>query len=118
MKETPVRTLPSLVALIRRSEVVGEGDKAELLEMLPRLAGAQLDLVWNFFLSAEKELGGIRDEKREKQSRVFDAFLPKMSVVYEKAHKDIYRVKGSKDARELREGMSGVKKVRPDGTVS
>lgn len=113
-----MRTLPSLTALVQRSEVVGEGDKTEFLELLPRLAGAQLDLVWDFFLSAERELEKIRDEKRTKQSHLFATFLSKMSAVYEKAHKDMYRTRGSKDTAALRDGIEATKKVRSDGTVS
>lgn len=114
VKETLVRTLPSLAALVRRSEIIGESDKAEFLELLPRLGGAQLDQVWDFFLSAEKELSEIRDEKRQKESRLFAAFLPEMSRVYEKAHKDVYRAKGSKDTLSLRKSIGRAKKVRSD----
>lgn len=88
--QTQTAQAQSLARLITQSEIISEQEKKEFLELLPSLSQKQIDDVTNFFLSAEKEIEQTNSAFREKQSRIYTEFVPKIHEAFDGAQKMIH----------------------------
>lgn len=83
MPDTQTQTAQSLSLLIQRSEVIGDPEKQEFLDLLPSLLQPQIDELTDFFLSAEKEVNDLKAQFDAKKSELYGEYLPRVEEFFE-----------------------------------
>jgi hypothetical protein len=90
MPNPQTNTKESLARLIQSSGAIGESEKEEFLALLPSLQQNQIDELTEFFTSAENELAKAKAAYHEKESQIYDEFVPKMNGAFESARQMVH----------------------------
>lgn len=106
IQDTVQDTKP-LVDLIKRSEIIGDFEKEDFINLLPRLTKDQFDEIMNFFSSAEREINDKKRAYAEKENQLYAPLIQKLNESFQEAKKVVY--KGKEEISTKSEGKTSEK---------